>query len=419
MSIDCSPRTATLREGFERILDVFPIEPFIIFVNGEELKMSVVDAVLISPKIHQQLRCSPCNHSFGIQDERLTAKDIFRFVEFVHSDFWHDFSKEEQSSFISICSILGNRCLSLILMNRLQEMNKGLKDEKDFFLNEIDARYCALNFYSYSIDLLKLLDKSVFHEILSSPSLTLENEDGLLKLLINLGSDYFEFWSYIEVSCLSVDGIQQFVEKLSFEDLTENIWIKIGDRLRGTTELNPKRYRSASGFESKILKVFPDLLKDFVMKEWTLLYRGSRDGFGSGDFHGKCENRGNTMTLIETTKGFIFGGFTPIPWDSSSGHKSDNSQMSFLFTLKNSRNSEPRKFRLASAANAIYCHSSYGPTFGNGHDLYVSNGCDGNNSSYTNLGNGYVNDTGFEGKVALIGEYNFTVKEIEVFMISP
>jgi hypothetical protein len=56
---------------------------------------------------------------------------------------------------------------------------------------------------------------------------------------------------------------------------------------------------------------------EFAGKSSALLYRGSRDGFTRSAFHGKCEKHSNTVTIIETTKGYIFGGFTPLVWDSS------------------------------------------------------------------------------------------------------
>jgi hypothetical protein len=111
-----------------------------------------------------------------------------------------------------------------------------------------------------------------------------------------------------------------------------------------------------------IMKDYPNILKDFERKNWTLLYRGSRDGFRSSHFHEKCDNQQNILILIETTKGFIFGGFTLIAWESSASTigKLDSSRKSFLFTLKNPRDSEPRKFMLLSGNNAIYCNPSYG-----------------------------------------------------------
>jgi hypothetical protein len=165
------------------------------------------------------------------------------------------------------------------------------------------------------------------------------------------------------------------------------------------------------------VKCYPSILKEFLNKTWKLLYRGSRDGFGSSHFHGKCNNQSNTLTIIETTQGFIFGGFTPTAWDSSRSYKSDTSQTSFLFSLKNPRNSSPQRFRLSNVSTAIWCNSSFGPVFGNGFDLVVSNGCNANNGSYSALGTGYVNDTGIAGNQVFTGEPTFQVKEIEVFAI--
>jgi hypothetical protein len=124
--------------------------------------------------------------------------------------------------------------------------------------------------------------------------------------------------------------------------------------------------------------------------------------------------------LIETTKGFIFGGFTPIDWESSANgiRKPDSSGKSFLFSLKNPRNSEPRKFMLINGKNAIYCSSSSGPCFAGNCDMFVQDNCNTATNNWADLGGSYVNDTGIDGKLVFTGEYNFTVKEIEVFTIS-
>jgi hypothetical protein len=110
-----------------------------------------------------------------------------------------------------------------------------------------------------------------------------------------------------------------------------------------------------------------------------------------------------------TTAGYIFGGFTPIAWDSSSGWKADNTGKSFVFSLKNPRNTEPKIFPFSNASNVTYCGSSYGPRFGGNRDIYVENNCDQNTGSHTKLGNDPMFGT---------GEYHFQVKEIEVFTVS-
>jgi hypothetical protein len=62
--------------------------------------------------------------------------------------------------------------------------------------------------------------------------LKIESEDDLLKILIDLGSDYLEYWCYIEVILLSSEGISLFVEHLQFAFFSELIWMTIVDRLK-------------------------------------------------------------------------------------------------------------------------------------------------------------------------------------------
>jgi hypothetical protein len=296
-----------------------------------------------------------------------------------------------------------------------------------FSINDFDTNHCASQFHEYSIELIRRLNKSTLHELLCSKELKLLSEDVFLQQLIELGSEYFEYWCYIEVSFLSSSGISLFVEHLSFENLNKLIWFKIVDCLKSReiidfhskSTLKCQRYWRVTGFESVIIKDCPMILSEFREKIWKLLYRGSRDGFKASNFHEKCDNQTNTLTLIETTKGFIFGGFTPIAWESGNGiYKPDSSGRSFLFSLKNPRNSEPRKFMLMSGRNAIYCHSSYGPFFPGNEDMGVYDNCNTSTNNFTSLGGSYVNDTGIDGNLVFTGEQSFTVKEIEIFAIT-
>jgi hypothetical protein len=148
-----------------------------------------------------------------------------------------------------------------------------------------------------------------------------------------------------------------------------------------------------------------------------LLYRGSADGFAGPNFHSKCDSQTNTITIILTTDGFIFGGFTPIAWDSNKSWKPDNTGNSFVFSVKNPHNIKFKTFVVPNSPNTLHCHGSYGPTFGPCHDIYVANGCNANNSSYTKLGCTYPNTTGIGEKQIFTGQQNFMVKEIAVFSI--
>jgi hypothetical protein len=107
--------------------------------------------------------------------------------------------------------------------------------------------------------------------------------------------------------------------------------------------------------------------------KFTLLYRGIRDGFGSRDFHSKCDGHKNTLTVCKA-KGskFIFGGFTTADWKSSDYRKTDPN--AFIFSLTNKEN-KPVKMRINPNHTdmAIYCDDGYGPSFGDGRDIKLAN----------------------------------------------
>jgi hypothetical protein len=121
------------------------------------------------------------------------------------------------------------------------------------------------------------------------------------------------------------------------------------------------------------------------------------------------------------TKGNIFGGFTPVEWESGPVHgKADQSQKSFVFTVKNPHNLSARRFCLKSDKKhqAISCNSGSGPDF---YDISVSGQCHSDMESYAYF-NGthdvYKNDTGLNGETLFAGSNCFRVEEIEVFEIT-
>ena len=138
-----------------------------------------------------------------------------------------------------------------------------------------------------------------------------------------------------------------------------------------------------------------------------LLYKATRDGDSSSSFHNKCNGQSPTLTLVKTSNGYRCGGFTSLPWDSNRNYKEDND--AFVFSM------DTRSKYMSKNSKSIYCHYDYGPTFGDGYDL-----CLGDrflteaNSNRCNCPSTYktVKQSELTG-----GEYNFTVKECEVYLI--
>jgi phosphopantetheinyl transferase (holo-ACP synthase) len=178
-----------------------------------------------------------------------------------------------------------------------------------------------------------------------------------------------------------------------------------------------------------IVSDFPSIFEEFKDQRFLLLWRGSRDGFFARDFHKRCDGHANTLTMILDTKWNIFGGFTPIEWESRKWNrkfgdenncwKCDPSLKSFIFTLKNPHNFPARRFALKPEAKekAIECDANWGPCF---YDIDVSDNCNSNTlNSAEMFGTTYDNDTGLDNETFLTGSSEFEVKEIEVFEIIP
>ncbi len=98
--------------------------------------------------------------------------------------------------------------------------------------------------------------------------------------------------------------------------------------------------------------------------EWTLIHRGTRDGFGTKDFHRECDGVAKTLTIVKTTNGNIFGGYTDLPWSSPIylTYYVDNN--AFIFSLVNAKN-QPFIAMPKNNQDSICCYSKWGPIFGN------------------------------------------------------
>ena len=77
-----------------------------------------------------------------------------------------------------------------------------------------------------------------------------------------------------------------------------------------------------------------------------LLYKRTRDGTTSWAFHNKCDFKGSTICLYKNDKGYIFGGFTSVPWVAEKGGNWYEDNDSFIFTLTNIHGTEPTSFHI-------------------------------------------------------------------------
>ena len=145
----------------------------------------------------------------------------------------------------------------------------------------------------------------------------------------------------------------------------------------------------------------------------NLLYASSRDGFSNATFHSRCDNQGPTLTVVEIKTGHVFGGYTPLSWNSSGKYQNDSKLEGFLFSLKPT---EAKYQHYQNPGYAISCSSTYGPTFGGGTDLYLN--LDNLKSSYSNLNHSYKSPLNTTDQTSLAGQLNnWDIKHVCVFEV--
>ena len=182
-----------------------------------------------------------------------------------------------------------------------------------------------------------------------------------------------------------------------------------------------KEKAKADGIDSKIIKKNEELnlisdrikntelLKNKKIK-YKLLYRGTRDGMNASSFHQKCNSIPQTVSIVQTTKGYKFGGYAEKTWENHNGIwiKDDKS---FVFSIDHMK-----IYNHAQGTDAILHNNDFGPTF---HCCIYLRKDFSNNQNYTcdkNTANQCF--SGFNRDYELNdGEQYFSLTEIEVFQV--
>lgn len=166
---------------------------------------------------------------------------------------------------------------------------------------------------------------------------------------------------------------------------------------------------------------YKNQLKNWGYPPYSCLYKASIHGFTNRTFHYFADGiTHDTIVVIKTENGHIFGGTTCEPWGENtrrlSGapnyltsteiltygeyrNSSNTNPVStpFVFNLYGN-SSAPIKWDLTDASKTIYSNVHYGPTFGSGHDIYVdldTKTVSENDSSYGSGGGNTGRVTGY------------------------
>jgi hypothetical protein len=387
-----------------------------------------------------KIKCKECKQEFQVNDNEFRSNKTLRKLIESQSYLSEKEMSLKQKLEVSIRKyfefyekfIQNKSKLDLDVYNHFQEMRFQLDEHREELKKRIDDIALAM------IDEIKKNEEMYLKnhkEIYSSfdDSKSLENE--LKEIEDTLRQPNLLIQAIKEMQQKQEESLRDIQLKLSEMS-------KIKEDLKATNEFKPNKssfnqtdtslfgsiklnacWLNSNSFKSEILtnqKQCLELIKlcEFSPNDkWSLLYRGTRDGFGSNDFHSKCDGHANTLTILKAKgSSFIFGGFTAVGWDSTSKCKSDAN--AFLFSLTNKDN-QPIKMKIDPNGHhrAIGCSTDYGPTFG--CDICIANNANTTMDSYSLLGYFYSHPQYAygtnEARTFLAGSYEFQLDEIEVY----
>lgn len=142
-----------------------------------------------------------------------------------------------------------------------------------------------------------------------------------------------------------------------------------------------------------------------------LLFRMTRDGTSSSNFHTYCNGHAPIFIVMRATNGYIATAYTSVAYNNRNEYALAPPNANWLNNLWNGSSTSTNKYynNTGNSQYATYDNDSYGPTFGNGHDIYIPNPMNGGNAS------SYPYSYNIPSSTTLFGASPFTLNEMEVY----
>ena len=256
---------------------------------------------------------------------------------------------------------------SLLLNNSKKKMNNLISKKKDSLLLEIPAPLGKAN--------------SLFFELKQNFSFIIDN---LTKELNQLTSEFTNMRKEIDKMKKEYETKINFLEN---ENKNKTMEIKnLKEKINQENVIN-----DLSDSDIILLDERKDIIKminpmaDLSTYNFKLLFKASKDGNSPNAFHTHCDFKGPTIIFIKINNGKRIGGYTSVSWTSSNEFQADEN--AFLFSLDKK---EKYELNTNQIKYAVAHYQKYGPTFGSGYGLYISNNykseenCSQENNCYKN-----------------------------------
>jgi hypothetical protein len=95
-----------------------------------------------------------------------------------------------------------------------------------------EISFLASHFHEFDSAILQTLGPSLAAEVISNPLLVLSSEDTLYDIITSSGPEFEDLLSYLKCQYLSESVINKFVDSLSLDRVTPDLWSSICTRLR-------------------------------------------------------------------------------------------------------------------------------------------------------------------------------------------
>jgi hypothetical protein len=385
-----------------------------------------------------KIKCNECNQEYQVKGNHFESNETLKkliesepFLNREKQSLKNELEMSIRNLFQFYDELIQNRTkLDLDVYNHFQEMRFQIDEQREELKVKIDeiALEMIEQTKKYEVMYLKNL-KENFSSFYETKSLEIElnemevrfrNPNLLIESIREMQQKIEESLNEIQSKLNQINQVTVDVKATNEFKPNLSSFNSRDTSLFGSIKLDSYWLDS---FKSQILTDDRQCLEllnlcEFSPKDkWSLLYRGTRDGFGSSDFHSKCDGHSNTLTIFKAKESsYIFGGFTTANWDSSSRWKSD--PKAFIISLTNKDNL-PLKIKIGPNSHqyAIYCDTKYGPSFGKG--ISIKNNANTTMNNYSKLGfafkhaqfGHYTN----EAQTFLTGSIRFQLVEIEVF----
>ena len=318
-------------------------------------------------------------------------------------------------------------------INKLKELYKGINENKENLKLKIQKIFTKIrNLVNEREDKLLLEVDEKFNKYYFDENIILESQKlpDKIKISLEKGKKINEEWNDDEKlnslinDCLNIEIILKEINNINECIQKSNNSYNIKIHFFPEEEDDNKIFHLINEFghiseddilnDSQIIKNnknYIDNIINWINKnnkiKTKLLYRKSIDGDSIDTFHKLCDNQGNTLILIKVDNKNIFGGYTPLDWNETSGYKNDND--TFIFSLTANYISKKKKIN-----NSIICSKNIGPSsccFGLGNT-------DKHNMTQGNFDSScsYYND--FSKIIPNNKPGNFEAEEVEIYKIS-